>query len=319
MEKDNPLAETVVKEIVKPVYEDLFQPSTRELGKALGTVFGCLNEILAPLERRRLSTAAKNKAFLKDLEKEFELISPDKRQEPDLKIVWQIGEKLRYTESDELREMFRRLILSSMTKGKAVHPLFVDAVDKMTPEDARLFNLFNKRLPYKYPNILHHRCQQDLIQIKIENESINLNCEPLLSGTVKNPFLKDTFWELDEAKILPSHLILCECFDNLNKLNLVNKQLDESYYVELMYQHDASVKDIIPVFNGSIPDSELSFLYALFKRLDIEKWVKVCCERIYGESFERTYISVYVSVVSYRDSNFGQRLSEILQPPSNAD
>ena len=62
------------------------------------------------------------------------------QQEPDLKIVYQIADKLKYNlDDEELREMFENLLISSMTKGKTVHPIFVDIVDKISVEDARFF------------------------------------------------------------------------------------------------------------------------------------------------------------------------------------
>jgi hypothetical protein len=138
--KLNPIVDAT-KEIVKPAYEDVIQPTAKATGKALGTVMNCFNMLLAPLERAQLSSVAKTEAFRKSLEKKYETIPEDSRQEPALKTVYQIADKLKYNlESDELREMFENLLSASMDKRKIVHPIFIDIVDKMTSEDAVLFN-----------------------------------------------------------------------------------------------------------------------------------------------------------------------------------
>ena len=139
-ELTKPVAEAA-REIAKPVYDDLAHPAASAVGKALGMVANVLNMLLAPLERWQLASAAKTEEFQRSLAKKYEQIPEDKRKEPDLKIVYQIADKLKYSlDDDELREMFENLLIASMTKGKTVHPLFVDVVDKMTPEDARLFS-----------------------------------------------------------------------------------------------------------------------------------------------------------------------------------
>ena len=134
-----PISDTT-KELIKPIYDDVAHPSASAVGKALGTVTNCLNMLLAPLERAQLTSAAKTEAFRKSLEIKYQVIPEDRRQEPPLKIVYQIADKLKYNlDNDELRDLFENLLISSMTKGITIHPIFVDVIDKMMPEDARLF------------------------------------------------------------------------------------------------------------------------------------------------------------------------------------
>ena len=143
MEKAIDVATTMAETLAKPVYEDAAQPAARAVGKTLGTVLNCFNMLLSPLERAQIASSAKTEAFRKNLERKYESIPQEDRKEPDFKIVYQIMDKMKYNlESDELREKFENLLVSSMIKERTVHPLFVDILDKITANDARLLEAF---------------------------------------------------------------------------------------------------------------------------------------------------------------------------------
>ena len=130
----------IIKGLAKDIYDDALKPSTQAIGTALGTVSNCLNMLLAPLYRRQLASKDKTKAFMMSLEEKYEDIPIHDRKEPDLKVVYQIAERLKYNlDDDELCRMFEALLISSMTKGKDVLPVYVSTVDQMSPKEAKLF------------------------------------------------------------------------------------------------------------------------------------------------------------------------------------
>ncbi len=82
-----------------------------------------------------------------------EKIKPENIQEPKLSIIGPAIEASRfYIEEEELRNMFAKLIASSMDKEKnsIIHPSFVEVVKQLSSEDAIFLKEFQKygRLPY---------------------------------------------------------------------------------------------------------------------------------------------------------------------------
>ena len=138
----NPL-EKLNSETIGKVYDDLAHPALQETGNALGTVFGMLNVLVAPLERWRLESKAKTERFKQDLAERYNKIPQEKVVEPSLNIVARSLEAIKYNlDEEQIRDYFLNLLASSMNadKASAVHPSFVNKALELSAHDANIFN-----------------------------------------------------------------------------------------------------------------------------------------------------------------------------------
>ena len=259
--------------------------------------------LLAPLERAQLASAAKTKAFYKNLEEKYESIPPDKRQEPDLKIVHQISDKLKYSLDNEgIREMFENLLISSMTKGQTVLPAFVDAIDRMSTEDAGLFKFI---------------CLGDLVAKSHSNTELNLICiKPLnasrvfryryflswlKSDVVSNEvtdIYNDILKEIKDAESLLKHEDVGLHMNVLKNLGLIESgKTARRKLKNLNYKNYA---------NTSI-EKRQTFFHRILKRSDVAKWIK----SLYKNNIE---YSIIIEMNKYSLTVFGRRLFEIVVP-----
>jgi hypothetical protein len=312
MDKEQSSVVEIAKEVVKPAYEDVVQPAARASGKALGTVMNCFNMLLAPLERAQLASEAKTEAFRKSLENKFEKIPIEKRQEPDLKTVYQISDKLKYSiDNDEFRDMFENLLISSMTHGRTAHPLFVDVIDKMTSNDAQLFKfLCNRTLEDSYNK---HR---GLYLIELDYPPVNIrsyflswldldkNVYYYKDETYDKDDYEDFLYEFEGGDLLPSNDEARLHLETLEKLgiiywtgnNIISKTL-------INYVLSDSVK--------VISDSKTPKYYRIIERPDVVKWIKSHYELI---GMDRVMISI---INRYHLTMLGKRLFEVLQCPDD--
>lgn len=134
-----------------PVYEDMLQPASKEVGKSLLTITKVVNVALSPLTglvwgyekiANYLETRMAEK--LKDVPEENISTPPPSIAVPAI-------EALRYTgEVDELREMFSNLIATAMNKETTslAHPSFVEIIKQLHPDEAKIIrSLSDTRLP----------------------------------------------------------------------------------------------------------------------------------------------------------------------------
>lgn len=128
-----------------PVYEDMLQPASKEIGKSFLTVAKTINVALYPLAglvwgfekiKQHLETSMAEK--LKDIPEE-NIITPD----PSVAVP--AIEALRYTaHNEDLREMFTNLLATAMDKNtvKNAHPSFVEILKQLSSDEARIIRLF---------------------------------------------------------------------------------------------------------------------------------------------------------------------------------
>ncbi len=163
MEEQNNNSESKIKAIIDsaselskaiPIYQDVVQPSARQLGKSLETVSKTVNIALAPIKalvwgydqiESFISTRVVEK--LKNIPEE-NIITP----EPQVAVP--TVEALRYTGHDEnLRELFANLLASAMNKttSQNAHPSFVSIIKNLSSQEALLVKRFCKE--YSFPLI----------------------------------------------------------------------------------------------------------------------------------------------------------------------
>lgn len=145
-------AADAIKGIVEavPVYQDTVQPAAKEVGIALQTVAKTMHIALAPVSalvwgydqlKDFLSTRVAEK--LKD-------VPPECIATPKPNVAGPALEALRYSGHEEsLREMYANLLAASMDirTAQGAHPSFVEIIKQLTPDEARLLQLFAKPRP----------------------------------------------------------------------------------------------------------------------------------------------------------------------------
>jgi Abortive infection alpha len=143
-----------------PVYQDVLQPAFREVGTGLQTIAKTIHIALAPISvlvwgydeiKEFVSTRVAEK--LKD-------VPPDRiLQTPDSHVVGPALEALRFTGPQEhLRELYANLLATSLdadTANKA-HPAFVEIINSMTPDEARIMGLFAIEQTLPFIDVLEH-------------------------------------------------------------------------------------------------------------------------------------------------------------------
>ena len=204
-----------------PVYQDIAQPAAREIGKALGTVAKTVNVALAPVaalvwgyDQFATFISGKVTERLKD-------VPPEDIITPKPNVAGPAMEALRYTGHEEsLSDMYANLLASAMDRSTATdaHPAFVEIIKQLTPDEAKILNLFLGQPTHPI--------------INLRADSTNG------SGGIDRVIHYSHLWKLcgiSSSKSVPAYL------DNLCRLGLLN--IPAGYSIALPGFYDALEND----------------------------------------------------------------------------
>lgn len=131
-----------------PVYQDVVQPAAKEIGTALQTVAKSVHVALAPISAL-VWGYEKIKDYLQEtLTEKLKNVPPERIVPPSPTLAGPALESLRFAGHDPtLRELYANLLATSMDSEIATnaHPAFVDFLRQMTPDEARIVQLFSSR------------------------------------------------------------------------------------------------------------------------------------------------------------------------------
>ena len=99
-----------VPNILGMIYQDVAQPSVKAVGDALGTVFEYSTSFLLQLKLRNEKVKLNFTKRLNEYKEKLEAIPEEKRCEVHPEIGTPIIEKLSYTTSDEIADLFTTLM-----------------------------------------------------------------------------------------------------------------------------------------------------------------------------------------------------------------
>lgn len=141
-----------IKGIVEavPIYEDLLQPATKELGKGLHTLSKTVHIALAPVSALVWSYDKIRDFIESSVEKKLANVPIEEIVLPAPEVAVPIIEALRYTgHREELRDLFSNLLAKSMISMSAhtAHPAFVEIIKQLSPDEAKIIKQFNDDLP----------------------------------------------------------------------------------------------------------------------------------------------------------------------------
>lgn len=141
-----------VKELLTLVYKDALQPSVQVIGKSLGTVLEFVSIPFMALQLENEKVKLNFEKRLNEYGEKLNAIPEDKRVEVHPQIGVPIVEKLMYTTSDEIADMFTTLLASASNNDavNTAHPAFISMIERMSADEASiLYYLKDKEdIPY---------------------------------------------------------------------------------------------------------------------------------------------------------------------------
>lgn len=173
-------------------------PMATSVGNTLKDLWDC---VFGPFhnfaEKKRLSRQKDLDDFENELYDEVNKIPKEDLIEPKISIVGPALEASKYYfEEKEIRDMFAKLIASSMNRKKAstVHPAFTEIIKQMTPLDAQNLSIIFKQIVSpicKYLNLINSSGSLTLQAIELETNIFleNKECTNLKLQSVSIAFL----------------------------------------------------------------------------------------------------------------------------------
>ena len=137
-----------LKELAPEIYQDLLQPATREVGKALLTTAKVVLIALGPLEGINWGYQTARQWLSAKVTQKLSRLDESEIQTPPLNIAGPAMLNLCFSyDQDILRNMYAELIASSMNKKKCgkVHPAFVAVIQQLIPEEGLLLEILYRK------------------------------------------------------------------------------------------------------------------------------------------------------------------------------
>lgn len=136
-----------VPNILGMIYQDVAQPSVKAIGDVLGTVLEFSFSILLPLKLRNEIVKLNFTKRLNEYKDKLEAIPEEKRCEVHPQIGTPIIEKLSYTTSDEIADLFTTLLAdaSNADLSYIVHPAFITMIERMSPDEAKIIKYIDNK------------------------------------------------------------------------------------------------------------------------------------------------------------------------------
>lgn len=253
------LVEKALIEVAKgqagEIYDDGLKPAIQEIGGALGTVFGLVNNVIFyPLKLANVTLKYKYEQFILDMESRASKIPEDKITEPPLNIVGPTMEALKYTiDTDEVREMYLNLLASSINIEtiEKTQPCYVEIIKQMSPLDAKIFKYISESLGKRMVCAeIHLTVGENIYSDALPNKFI--------------PDLIDKCLDIDPFLISASVDNLCRLglityskvqwlkdydYDDLKNHEYIRKKFDEYKNFNVDEEHNISVSKGIILFN----------------------------------------------------------------------
>lgn len=243
-------------ETVPELYEDAFQPATKETGKLIALIPRAINAAFSGLEKWILNKEYNVEETKKILAQKLENVEPEKIVEPEAYVAVPAIQAISYAmNSEELRNLYANLLAKAMNSDEKdkVHPGYIETIKQLSPADATYF---------KHIHSLRTRPLVDVSLRSPKNSSLILaqNCNSFSS---------------DYNNVL---LII----DNLVRLGLIN--IPENSWYSNASLYDPLIKNLekaFPLESYKIFHPDASKIAFSKKRIDITS---------YGENFYKTCV-----------------------------
>jgi hypothetical protein len=178
MAEDNKIRDTAeaVTGILQavPVYQDALQPAVKEIGAGLQTVAKTVHIVLAPVAALVWGYDQLKEFVSTKVVEKLKNVPPDRIRTPEPNVVGPALQALRFTGHQEtLRELYANLLATALDADTAqlAHPAFVDMIRNMSPDEARIMQLFASGEPRPVIDVRVHLKDQEGYQVIMRSYS----------------------------------------------------------------------------------------------------------------------------------------------------
>ena len=146
---------TETPNVLGQIYSDLASPSVKAIGSALGTVFEFSTCFLLPVKLLNEKFKANFAKRLDEYQKKLLDIPEEKRCEVHPQIGTPIIEKLSYTTTDEIADLFTTLLANASNQDTAnlAHPSFIGIIEKLSTDEARIIQYLKGKSFVEYCDV----------------------------------------------------------------------------------------------------------------------------------------------------------------------
>lgn len=137
--------------VLEKAYDDLVHPSVKSVGNTLSLIPRTVGVWLGKWEKWVINGEESIRLTGQAVQEKAAKIPEEKLTEPEAYVAIPAVQQLSCCyDSEELREMYANLLVSSMNKDtKAnVHPAFVDIIKQLTPDEAKLLKSIKDKSSY---------------------------------------------------------------------------------------------------------------------------------------------------------------------------
>lgn len=200
-----------ITDLVPQVYQDLLQPSVKEIGQSLVHIARAVTIATAPFEATVWGYDKMRELVNDTLTKKLAKVPPENIVSPALNIAGPILSNYAFvSEVKELREMYENLLAASMNTSKInlAHPAYCQVIQQLSSEEAILI----KHLP------------------EIESEYAWI-CHEMssLDGRMLSDSISQSFDKICSSIGLKSSEMYEAYLENLLRLGILSKQTFSSY------------------------------------------------------------------------------------------
>ena len=142
-------------QLAQAIVDEAVRPSLAAVGETVSLPFKALFVLCNPLRKWIAEKNYNYEEFIRVLEAKAGNISPHNLEAPEANVAIPALQAVAYSmDSEELRDMFANLIVSSMNVDtkQNVHPSFVEIIKQLSPDEVRLLAYIKKKknVPFIY-------------------------------------------------------------------------------------------------------------------------------------------------------------------------
>lgn len=127
--------------VLEKAYDDLAHPTAKSVGNTVSLIPRTIGVWLGKWEKWVINGEESIRLTAQAVQEKASKIPEEKLTEPEPYVAIPAVQQLSYCyDSEELREMYANLLVSSMNLDKkvSVHPAFIDVIKQITPDEAKL-------------------------------------------------------------------------------------------------------------------------------------------------------------------------------------
>lgn len=231
-------AEANLTEPIKQVTEKVFIPPTAEASKGITKLLSVVTTFIDNATYKYIANSEmKKKQFLEELSKKYNSIPNDNLKEPDINILGNVMESLKYSlNEDYLVEMYTNILISDMdsrTKNKC-HICFIEILKQLNKNDLELLKSIymmkqTSSIPFGKLNIV----DSDNKPMKYE---------------LHNPIYIAKF----DNYVINDYNVFSTSVENLNRLGLIEINYTKYFTDKSIY--DLLIQNVLPSCNYILND-----------------------------------------------------------------